>query len=397
MTFTEIVLAGFAVPQVAATGYLTLLAVLSRHDSVPAALPLHVRFEVVVPAHNEERNIEGTVASLLAVDYPHDLYRVVVVADNCSDATAARARAAGADVVERRSRDQRGKGYVLREAFTRILDEGRAEAVVVVDADTVVSSNLLRAFAARLDAGAAVVQADYGVANPNASWRTQLMTIALATVHTLRALARQRLRVSAGLHGNGMCFSVEALRAVPYGSFSIVEDLEYGIRLGEMGYPVRFAAEAQVYGEMPARERESRLQRQRWEAGRRHMVRRHAWRLLRRGIVQRDRVVLDLALELIVPPLATIVIVELIGLLVAGLLWWSTGTVTTAAWVWAGCGAGLAVYTLRGWWLSKTGLSGLVALAAAPGYVAWKLLLPLRHSAAGRGEWVRTPREGETR
>ena len=51
----------------------------------------------------------------------------------------------------------------------------------------VVSPNLLRAFAARLDAGASAVQADYAVRNPDASWRTLLMAIALAAVHSLRS------------------------------------------------------------------------------------------------------------------------------------------------------------------------------------------------------------------
>jgi hypothetical protein len=36
----------------------------------------HTRFAILVPAHNEERLIRTVVGSLLAVDYPADLYRV---------------------------------------------------------------------------------------------------------------------------------------------------------------------------------------------------------------------------------------------------------------------------------------------------------------------------------
>src|SRR5437016_5923806 len=67
------------------------------------------RFALLVPAHDEELLITRTVDSLLAVDYPRDLYRVHVIADNCSDETAARARAAGATVHERSDPARRGK------------------------------------------------------------------------------------------------------------------------------------------------------------------------------------------------------------------------------------------------------------------------------------------------
>ena len=110
-----------------------------------------------------------------------------------------------------------------------------------MDADTLVSPNLLRAFAARLDAGAAAVQARYGVRNPDASWRTRLMAIAFALFHDLRSLGRERLGLSAGLRGNGMCFSTRLLREVPHQAFSVVEDLEYGLapRAGGPAGPLR--------------------------------------------------------------------------------------------------------------------------------------------------------------
>ena len=393
----DLVLWGAALPVATATGYLVLLSLLSSKPRAPEEREPHLRFDVVVPAHDEEQGIAHTVSSLLSLDYPRELYGVTVVADNCSDQTALRAREAGATVIERQDASLRGKGYALAEAFERSLAEGRADAVVVVDADSVVSANLLGAFAARLDAGASAVQADYGVSNPDASWRTRLMAIALSTVHTLRSLGRQRLGLSSGLHGNGMCFSAELLRAVPYSSFSIVEDLEYGIRLGEAGHRVHFAAEAHVLGEMPAGERGSRLQRQRWEEGRRQMVRRDGFRLLWNGITRRDRVTFDLAMELLVPPLALIAALDVLGLTAAAVLSWATGSVSSAVWVWVGCVLGLGVYGLRGWQLSETGARGLSALAAVPAYIVWKLLLPLKRSAARRGEWVRTPREGETR
>ena len=54
---------------------------------------------LIVAAHNEEDVIEARVANALALDWPRERLEVVVACDGCSDATAERARAAGADRV----------------------------------------------------------------------------------------------------------------------------------------------------------------------------------------------------------------------------------------------------------------------------------------------------------
>jgi 1,2-diacylglycerol 3-beta-glucosyltransferase len=390
----EAILLLLSAPAALATGYLVLLTLLSCRPRAPEPVPPGIRFDVVVPAHDEAQGIAATVESLLAVDYPRELFRVLVVADNCTDDTAERARAAGASVVVRDEGARRGKGHALAHAFDRILREGRADAVVVVDADTVVSPNLLEAFSARLACGASAVQADYVVRNPRASWRTLLMAVALAAVHALRSVARERLGLSSGLFGNGMCFLSSLLRAVPHDAFSVVEDLEYGIALAEAGHRVHYAHEARVYGEMPSGGRAGGTQRRRWEGGRRTMVRLHARRLLAQGLRARDPVSLDLAIDLLVPPLATIALGVVLGLAASAAVSWRAGHVLIAAWVWAGCGAGLLGYGLRAWQLSGTGARGLSGLCCVPIYLGWKILLLARRPARAAGEWVRTAREG---
>jgi 1,2-diacylglycerol 3-beta-glucosyltransferase len=391
----DAVLVAFAAPVLGATGYLVLLTLLSRRALLPELRTPHLRFDVVVPAHEEEGGIGATIRSLSAMDYPRELYRVVVVADNCADDTAARARAAGAHVLVRDDPARRGKGYALAHAFERILAEGKTSAVAVVDADSVVSPNLLRAFAAQLDAGASAVQADYAIRNAGASWRTRLMAIAFATVHTLRSLARERLCLSCGLRGNGMCFTTALLSAQPHDAFSVVEDLEYGIRIGFAGHRVRYAATAHVYGDMPTGGRGSHTQRRRWEAGRSRMARLHAWPLVVRGLRMRDRVLLDLGLDLLVPPLATLLALTASGLVASAALSWRASHLTLGSWLWLGCTLGLCGYGLRGWQLSGTGARGLLDLIFVPRYVVWKLLLILKRPAHPRDEWVRTARAEE--
>ena len=388
----DLVLVALAAPMLGIAGYLCLLALWSRRVRAPVAAPPSLRFDIVVPAHDEEEGVARTVRNLLALDYPAHLRRVLVVADNCADATAARAHAAGAIVIERHDPARRGKGYALSRAFERCLADRFAEAVVVVDADTVASPDLLQAFSARLREGASVVQAHYTVSNPQASWRTRLMAIAFCLFHKVRSLARERLRVSVGLRGNGMCFATSLLQQIPHDAYSIVEDLEYGIRIGMAGHRVYYADDAVVSSEMVSSEKASRSQRRRWEDGRREIRRKYALPLLVSAVRRRDRILLDLAIDLLVPPLAVVAAAVGAGLAGAALLSLSAGHVLFALYVWAACAVFLSVYVVRGIWLANMGIRGVLALLYAPVYVAWRIVLPFL-GGGERREWVRTPRE----
>lgn len=397
MIWVDVLYALLGLPALVWTGYLFVLTLYSaRRPPAPEKVPdtPRLRFDIVIPAHNEESMIGDTIAGVRRVDYPKDLYRILVVADNCTDATEERARQAGCDLVLRRTdNEKRGKGYALLHAFETIEREGRSDAVVVIDADTLVSPNILRAFARRMEGGARVLQAEYAVLNEGSSWRTQLMAIALSLFHTLRSLSRERLGFSCGLRGNGMAFSREVLRKVSYQAFSLVEDLEYGIALGEAGYRVAYVEDAWVKGHMAAQEQNARSQRRRWEEGRKALSRMHVLRLLRLGFARRDRVLLDLAMDLIVPPLSTVALVSLLGSALMPFL----HSYLRHPWPWAALWAlsllFLAVYVLRGVVLSGSGARGLLALGYAPVYVAWKLFLTVSGRGKTHGQWVRTARD----
>jgi 1,2-diacylglycerol 3-beta-glucosyltransferase len=381
-----------AIPALLATGYLGFLTVFSHAGRARLPSSRRFRMAVVIPANDEAFGIERTVKNLLALDWPVALFDVLVVADNCTDATAELAARAGARVLERRDEERRGKGYALDFAFSRLLQENAYDAVVVVDADTVVSPNLIDAFAARLEDGALAVQAEYRVLNAEASWRTRLMAIAFSLFHGVRSLGRERLGLSCGLRGNGMCLTMEALRRVPHHAFSIVEDLEYGVRLGAAGIRVHFAEQAIVFGEMVARERDSRSQRRRWEGGRVAIARQHAAGLLRDGLALRSGLLLDLAIDLALPPLSLIAAYTIAGLLASALFaHWTGHTVPLLAW--AAAGAMLLAYVGRGVALSGMGWRGWAALAWAPVFLIWKLTLAVSHPREKGPAWVRTTRQ----
>jgi cellulose synthase/poly-beta-1,6-N-acetylglucosamine synthase-like glycosyltransferase len=83
-------------------GYAVALAALARVLGRPATLGQAAQLpsvSLIVAAHDEQSVIAAKVENALALDYPPDLLELIVACDGCSDATATRAREAGADVV----------------------------------------------------------------------------------------------------------------------------------------------------------------------------------------------------------------------------------------------------------------------------------------------------------
>jgi cellulose synthase/poly-beta-1,6-N-acetylglucosamine synthase-like glycosyltransferase len=380
-----------ALPATAISIYLLRFTLLSRAPQQIDRSSRRLRFDVIVPAHNEAAVIEAVVANLLKLDWPVDGYRVLVIADNCTDATASLARMAGAEVLERHDLARRGKGYALAYAFEASQARRWAHAVAVVDADTEVSPNLLEAFAARIESGAKAIQVHYGVLNSNDSWRTRLMAVAMAAFHRVRSRAREKLKVSCGLRGNGWCVTHRVLRRVPYHAYSLAEDIEYGIDLGLAGCRVHYADEAQVAGMMVSGETAASVQRRRWEDGRFHLIRSRSGELLKGASRPGGQVCLDLVLDLWILPLSYVVANVVVLVAFAALAWlWQPSALI---WLCLGIGCGLSVtaYVFRGWQLSGVGARGLLDLFKVPSFIVWKFLLMLRTQASA--EWVRTKRE----
>lgn len=249
---------------------LTLGAILpaARYDDQDDESPIHApikRLMIVVPSHNEELCIARCVQSLEAAS--GSAKNVIVVAHNCSDATAAIAQKTGAHVEIVNNPSQAGKGHALKRGFDYAFTECGADAVMIVDADSTVSPNITTEVAKRL-VSSAVVQCRYQVRNHSASWRAGLTALAFIGINVVRPRGRDRLGLSCGIFGNGFAMRKDVLESVPYDAHSIVEDLEFHLALVKHGYRVRFIQNALVLGDMPLSASTSASQHNRWEGGR---------------------------------------------------------------------------------------------------------------------------------
>lgn len=251
------------VPATAAgLGYLVpTLAGLARRRTAPRA-PTHT-FAILVPAHNEESTLPAALDSLARLDYPPEKVRVCVVADNCTDGTAAVARAAGAECLVRDDPANRGKGYALAFGLAHVL-ASEPDVVLILDADCELSRGALRAFDALLADGAEAAQA--AVRSRVGDGPADVVVAVGAAFDDALAAGWDALGFSVPLRGTGMAFRRALLERVPWEAFGLVEDAEYGSRLKRAGVRVRYCAGAEVSGEAPPSVADLCRQRRRWRA-----------------------------------------------------------------------------------------------------------------------------------
>ena len=316
------------------------------------------RVDVLVPAHDEAACIEATVAALLRQLAPGD--RVIVIADNCRDETAALALRAGACVLERRHPERFGKGYALA-AGVEFTHADPPSVVLVVDADTRPGEGLVATLATLAHATGRPVQAAYTLEPPRDAWLgARLSAFAFRLRNQVRPRGLARLGLPCGLTGSGMAIPWQRLRAATLAHGRTAEDLALGVELALAGAPPLFCDDVGVVGRLPERPADAFAQRRRWEHGHLAVAFASTASLLQAATAQRHPALAALALDLCVPPLS-----------LWGLLWLAAAVPAVALAVLGGAAAPLALLALAG---ALNG--GAVALRLAP--------LRSRSAAAGR-------------
>lgn len=356
-----------------------------------------IRLAVAIPAHNEEKLLARTIESVLECDYPRDAFEIVVVADNSTDHTADVARGYKVTVLEREDALLRGKGYALEFFIRHYLSTHEAvEAVIVIDADSLVSTNLLRTVNVCIASGSVAGQVRDTTDNAGDGWRTAMQFISLALKNHVRALGRQALGCSAGLFGNGMFFSRRLLLERGWPAKSIVEDTEFGLNLALDGIGVCYAPEAEVLALMPTTDAAGQVQKTRWEFGQWQLLRGNLLPLIRAAIWRRSSELLLWCFELLTPPLVTLFAVNgfilLFSLVIVSLMpTWSTliPVVLSASGV-----ALLGLYAVGGLILSRAPRVVWGSLLMLPVYAFWKARVYARLLVrGGPAAWIRTDRD----
>lgn len=368
-------------------GVRLLGAVRTRAGSDGAA-----RLVFLVPAHNEAGMIAACVSSIVAMEYPAALRRVIVIADNCSDQTAELARTAGAECLERTAPDQGGKPRALAWTIAQ-LDLTAWDACVVVDADTVVTPGFARALAARMPLRDRAVQAYFGPMNEMETGLTRLAGVLARVRYEVTYPFKARVGLNCPLTGNGMCIGVGLLADGGWRHFSITENWELYADYTARGISIDFAGDALLRSHEAPTMRQGATQRNRWMAGRLHVLGEY-WRAIAGSRCIGARQKLDAFAELAgLSPILHVVM----ALTVAGLAAWLLAPPLSTLFLLAAAASllpltlAVIVVLLR----HPEPLRTLAAFSILPFYAVWRALTAIRTLLSLHDRtWRKTERPG---
>ena len=243
------------------------------------------RFCVLICARNEANVIANLLESIRRQDYPAERITAAVIADNCTDDTAAVARAHGAVVYERTNTEQIGKGYAMQELLGHLREDHLADAFdeyLVVDADNVLEPGFVTAINRTLSDGYEAVTTYRNSKNFGDNWVSGGSAFTYLRESQLLNRSRYLLGLGCVVNGTGFAFSRALMERQGGWPFHLLtEDMEFSTRCACDGVKIGYCREAMLFDEQPVSFRQSWRQRMRWSKGYFQVLRRYGGKLLR--------------------------------------------------------------------------------------------------------------------
>ena len=348
------------------------------------------RSVILVPAHNEASVIRATLTQLQKEISPND--QIFVIADNCTDQTAAIAGAMGVEVLKRVDPDRRGKGYALDFGLQAIA-VNPPEVIIIVDADCLVQADALKWLKYQALKTQRPAQAIYLMAPPMESGiKAQISTFAFKVKNLVRPLGLKKIGIPCPLTGTGMAFPWPLIHTLNIADGEIVEDMKMGLDLAISGTAPLLCPEARVIGQLPSQDSASTSQRQRWEHGHLEILKRYVPQLFTQAIKQKRFELALIAWDLAIPPLSLLV---LFWLIITSL---GIGfSIITTAWfpMLLAIIAGMLLFLgiLIAWLFFGQADLSIQTLLLFPLYLLWKIPLYIAFLINPQKQWIRTERD----
>ncbi|WP_426443261.1 glycosyltransferase family 2 protein [Bradyrhizobium genosp. P] len=344
---------------------------------------------VLVPAHNESTGLEPTLTSIKSQLRPSD--RLLVVADNCTDDTFSVAAALGAETIAREDILQRGKGYALDYGIG-YLSNDPPEVVIVIDADCWLGDGAIDLLASQCRAFARPIQAlDLMKAPDGLLERYDFAEFAWRVKNWVRPLGLKALNLPCQLAGTGMAFPWEIIQTASVASSAIVEDLKLGLEFTRAGKPPLFCPQASVVSFFPISVEAAETQRQRWEQGHLSMIMRAVPRTALAALCEGNFALLVLCLDLAVPPIFSLALVE-ISLLVIAMAAACLGLPRSTLYLMIAGVVVLSIALVLCWLVFGRDILPIRRVLTVPGRVLEKLRLYRRIFLRSQTHWIRTDR-----
>ncbi|KWX71799.1 glycosyltransferase family 2 protein [Paenibacillus jilunlii] len=253
-------------------GYLYYIK--TENEDVPEIKGEYPFVTIMVPAHNEGVVISKTVESLLALDYPHDRYEIIVINDNSSDNSAELLSRIQSRQPERNliiiNTDAvtggKGKSNALNIGFTR----SRGELIAIYDADNTPERTALRYLVAEIssDATLGAVIGKFRTRNRDASLLTRFINIETLSFQWMAQAGRWKLFKLCTIPGTNFIMRRSIVESIGgWDVKAIAEDTEISFRIYMMGYRIKFQPKSVTWEQEPQTVKVWFKQRTRWAKG----------------------------------------------------------------------------------------------------------------------------------
>ncbi len=259
----------------------TIISLFCKPKSFSEEMPN--RFAVLIAARNEESVIGHLIDSIHGQDYPAEQLDIYVVADNCTDATAAIAAAHGAHVYERYS-EKRGKGYALDYLLKKIKEQhgfDHYDGYFVFDADNLLEPDFVKAMNRVFSAGYKIITSYRNSKNYGTNWISA--GYALWFLHEARFLnnPRMQLHSSCAISGTGFLMHKDIVKKYDgWRQHLLVEDIQFTAENILDGEIIGYCEDAILYDEQPETLAQSLTQRMRWVRGHMQIIRHYFGKLV---------------------------------------------------------------------------------------------------------------------
>lgn len=366
-----------------------LAAIMSQQVSTTIANSKRPKTAVLIPAYNEAAQIGLVIETVQKQLVANDL--LVVIADNCEDNTAEIACLAGATVIERSNKIERGKGYALACGL-QSLANNPPEVVIFLDADCIVSHQAIAHLSYLAKSTGRPVQAQYLMEQANKpQLKDRISAFALQIKNRIRFLGLRTLNAHCLLTGSGMAFSWSVINQVSLAGAVNADDMKLTVDLALMGKVPLYCEEALVIGRLMENQ-DAQSQRTRWEHGHLQMILVEVPRLLKAFVVQKRWSLLVLALDVGIPPMSLLVILW-VAITVIAIIATFLGASSLPALILGGAGIGLILVLLLTW--NRFGKADLPLkdLMAIPGYILSKTSIYLQFLIKPQSSWLKTERD----
>lgn len=242
---------------------------LGKDKSMPVKSDKLNKFGIVISARNEENVIGHLLESINLQDYPKELIKVFLIADNCTDNTAEVGRQYGATVLERQNKELVGKGYALDFLFKKLLAENDdCDAYIVFDADNLVDKNFVKEMNVNFNRGYVALTSYRNSKNYGTNWISAGYSLWFLREAKYLNNARMRLDTSCAISGTGFCISRKVVeRNNGWKYHLLTEDIEFSVDMAVQGEKIGYSAGSIVYDEQPETFKQSWNQRLRWSKG----------------------------------------------------------------------------------------------------------------------------------